>query len=346
MHKTLKHLKNILIWAQHQTIINHMKPQDPYRYQYSYTANRQQRVQPPKSPKNKRGGIKLAVFVFILAVVAIGWITLKPGNAVGDIAKSVSKSVDKKPEPPKPTLDSALQAKLNTWAAAHDGDFGISVREINGKMRYGSYQADKSFVPASTFKPFVAYTILNTIQQGGYSLQATTYKGNTIQYCMERMILISDNDCAYQLERKAHFGEMDTFLQAQGFKNTTLNNYDSSGHLLTTDKHTTASDEAELLWRLHKGTLLNPANTDYLLGLMKKQQWRERIPAGVPDGVVVADKPGWLPGIEADMGIIYGTKSTYVITVISTGATKTTLADLSKVVYDYLNPTTIATTNP
>lgn len=261
----------------------------------------------------------------------------KPNGTVSTIAKKVDKAVSKKPEPPKPKLDKTLEAKLSQWAASNDGNFGISVREVSGTMRYASYQANESFVPASTFKPFVAYTVLHNIEQGEYTLQASTYKGNTLQYCMERMILISDNDCAYQLERKAGFTAMDDFLHQQGFTDTNLNNYDANGRMLATDKHTTAADEAELMWRLQKGTLLNKEHSDYLIGLMKKQEWRERVPAGVPDGVEVADKPGWLTGIEADMAIVYGTKSTYIITVISTGSTKTSLANLSTLVYDYLN---------
>lgn len=315
--------------------------QEPYRYQYSHGTYRRRR---PEIKKRKSG----KVFAFALALIlALGaWFIFKPNEAVTNLANSVTKKEAKKPEPPKPVLDTTLQTKLSEWASEQDGDFGISVREITGKMRYASYQADKSFVPASTFKPFVAYMVLHNVEQGQYTLQGRTYKGNLLEYCMDRMISISDNQCAYELERLIGFPEMNEFIQSKGFKSTDLNNYDANGRMLTTDKSSTAADLAEFMWRLQKGELLNQEHTDYLIDLMKHQDWRERIPAGVPDGVEVADKPGWLANIEADMAIVYGTDSTYVLTIMSSGRTAASdLADLSTIVYEYLNPTLHDTTD-
>lgn len=307
---------------------------DPYRYQYSHGTYRRNRH---ATPRKRRSSKKFFALIVVLILVGGIWFMVKPNGAVSNLANNVTKKAEKKPEPPKPVLDKTLEAKLASWATAQGGDFGISVREISGKMRYASYQADQSFVPASTFKPFVAYTVLHNIEAGQYKLQDTTYKGNTIEYCMDRMISVSDNQCAYELERLVGFSEMDTFLHEQGFTNTNLNNYDANGRMLATDKSSTAADQAEFMWRLQKGELLNQAHTEYLVNLMKDQQWRERIPAGVPAGVEVADKPGWLPGIEADMAIVYGPNSTYVLTILSSNATQSQLASLSGLVYSYTN---------
>jgi beta-lactamase class A len=91
-----------------------------------------------------------------------------------------------------------------------------------------------------------------------------------------------------------------------------------------------------MLNKLQSGTLLGPTDTDMLLGLMKNQAYRERIPAGVPNGVVVADKPGWLPNVENDAAIVYGPKSTYILVVMTTGSTTQPLAYLSQVIYNQL----------
>jgi beta-lactamase class A len=69
---------------------------------------------------------------------------------------------------------------------------------------------------------------------------------------------------------------------------------------------------------------------------MKSQVWRERIPAGVPSGIAVADKPGWLDNVENDAAIVYGPKSTYTLVIMTTGNSTQPLADLSKQIYDYL----------
>lgn len=323
-----------------------MDQKRPYRYQYSYTRERQGRYtqpgRPQQAPKRKRGkGKFIAIALALLLVVGGAWFMVKPSNnPVKSLAKNVTKKVENKPEPPKPVLDQNLQSQIAAWAAKSEGDYGVAVREINGTMRYASYQADKLFTTASTFKPFVAYVILHKIEQGDLTMNSTTYKGNTISYCMQRMIHISDNECAYQLERLAGFAATDTFLHEQGYPNTNLNNYTASGQLTSADKKSTATDEARLMWNLYAGRLLNKADTDYLIDLMKNQQWRERIPAGVPAGIAVADKPGWITGIEADTGIVYGTKSTYVITIMSSGTNPSDLADLSRLVYDHLNNVT------
>lgn len=309
------------------------KDREPYRYQYSHGTYRRKQPEP-----KKRGYGKVIAALLVIALLAGGWFVLKPTETISNLASNVTKKEEKKPEPPKPKLDKTLQTKLSEWANEQDGDFGISVREVTGTMRYASYQADKPYVPASTFKPFVAYIVLHNIEQGQYTLQGRTYKGNSLEYCLERMITVSDNQCAYELERLVGFPEMNTFLQAQGFANTDLNNYDANGRMLASDKSSTAADLAELMWRLQKGELLNKEHTDYLIELMKNQEWRERIPAGVPDGIEVADKPGWLPGIEADMAIVYGTNSAYVLTIVSTSTRPSDLSDLSTLVYEYLNP--------
>ncbi len=76
---------------------------------------------------------------------------------------------------------------------------------------------------------------------------------------------------------------------------------------------------------------------------MESQKYRERIPGGVPGGVTVADKPGWLTvaegdgeNVQNDAAIVYGPKSTYILVITTTGSTTQPLADLSRQVYDYL----------
>ena len=90
--------------------------------------------------------------------------------------------------------------------------------------------------------------------------------------------------------------------------------------------------------RLHEGELLGQREGDYLIELLKAQQWRERIPAGIPEGIEVANKPGWLYGYENDTAIVYGEQATYVIAVMSNNSSPERLADLSATVYAYFHP--------
>lgn len=236
-----------------------------------------------------------------------------------------------------PSVDTQLQTTIQTWANGQNGSYGVSVKEINGKQRTADYQMDKTFVTASTYKLFITYAILHQIERGTHSLNTPTSIGMTVQQCIDAMLIHSNNDCGYPMGQLIGWANVTTFLQQQGFQSTNINNYDSSGNTTDADKVSTPEDEADFMQRLATGKLLNKEHTELMLSRMKQQVWRERIPAGIPTSIAVADKPGWLPGINNDTAVVYGPKSTYVLSIMSTGATSDQLAALSKIVYEYLN---------
>lgn len=243
---------------------------------------------------------------------------------------------DTSPQAPQPYIDTALEGKIAAWAAKQTGTFSVSVREINGSLRSASYQQDKPMVPASTYKLFVAYAVLHEIEQGNYSLQSRTRTGATVEKCLEVMIVNSDNECGRALGFLLGWENINKFLQEQGFKNTDLNNYDTSGNLLASDKSSSARDESELLIRLEGRRLLNENHTMLLIDLMKRQVWKERIVAGLPAGITAASKPGWLAKVQTDAAIVYGAKSKYVLVILSDSSSPQPLAELSRLVYSYL----------
>lgn len=232
--------------------------------------------------------------------------------------------------------DETLTALISEWARDNPGDYGVVLREVNGAMRIASYQADKTFISASTYKLFVSFGVLYAVQKGDLSLETIVVNGMDIPGCLDSLLLYSSDECGWPMGDLIGWPTLSEFLHEQGFTNTDLNNYDVNGNF-TGDKYSTAIDEAEIAWRLNAGTLLEKKYTDMMLSRMKTQIWRERIPAGVPEGIVVADKPGWIYDIQNDTAIVYGEKSTYVLAIMSRGSTTSRLADLSKVIYDYIN---------
>lgn len=244
---------------------------------------------------------------------------------------------------PAPHTDAGLSQILSTWQRSHSFTTSIAVRELNGSLRTATSNANASVVPASTYKIYVAYAILHGIEQGSYALSTTTDDGNTIQTDLQNMILNSDNNAARTLGFLYGWKNINALLQSQGIDSTDLYNYAPPSTQPVGDKHTTANDLATTLQKLQAGSLLNADHTQLLLNLMRQQHYRQRIPAGVPSSVAVADKPGWLSPadgengyIENDAAIVYGPKSTYVLTITTNGSSPQPLADLSKLVYDYL----------
>lgn len=281
--------------------------------------------------------ISSVIIVFALCFALARQITRN--NAEINHEKSAISTPADNPTKPVPHIDAALTQKIADWQQGKAGNFGIAVRELTGQKRSASFQPDASFVAASTYKLFVVYAVLYAAEQHKHDItlqQTSTSLGRTVHDCVEMMLVRSDNDCGWPMGNLIGWDSLDSFLVQQGFTHTKLNNYIGSDGETQGDKISTAADQAELLARLANGTLLNAGNTDLMLSYMKRQIWRERIPAGVPSNVEVADKPGWLSGIENDSAIVYGPKSTYVISILSTGASSSTLAELSQLVYNYL----------
>lgn len=244
---------------------------------------------------------------------------------------------------PTDHTDAGLTNIVNTWAAKQAVSVTVSVQEINGNLRGASYKQTTSIIPASTYKIYAAYAMLHEIEKGNYTLSTKLSDGNTVQTDITNMIVVSDNAAGRAIGFAIGWKNINALLAAQGLTATDLYNYVPPSTAPVGDKHTTAKDLTLILKKLANGSLLNPEHTEFLLGLMKRQTHRTGIPAGVPAGVAVADKPGWLSvsagegnDIRNDAGIVYGPKSTYVLVVTTTGTTETRIADLSQQVYAYL----------
>jgi len=225
---------------------------------------------------------------------------------------------------------------IEDWTKDHSGTYGVMVTEIGGQGRQAGYNANKSFVTASTYKMFLAYALLKEVENGDLKLtDKAGYASHSVKDCIDEMILRSTNFCSVPLGWKIGWDRTDELLAEAGFVATKLNNYNSAKQL-SGDKRSTAAEEALFLRKLNNGELLNGSNTGYLLGLLKNQIHRKGIPSGVP-GVVVADKVGFLEGYTHDVGIVYSDDATYVISIMSLWGSWGQFADLSTRVHDYFN---------
>jgi len=204
-----------------------------------------------------------------------------------------------------------LQAYLNDWAKLTGGDLGVVVRELGGQGITASVNADKPFVTASTYKMFLAYTVLKKMDEGTIKGGQYTGIGWRVDDCIVEMILKSTNDCAIALQNLVGWEEVDRMLAAIGLSDTRLNN------LRGGDKMSTPRDEAEFLAKLHDCTIMSKKRCDYLLNIMRQQIFRTGIPAGVPAGVKVTNKVGFLGNYLHDVAIVYGPNTTYILTVMS-----------------------------
>ncbi len=82
-----------------------------------------------------------------------------------------------------------------------------------------------------------------------------------------------------------------------------------------------------------------------MIDLMLRNADRERLVAGIPEGIPVAHKSGWIPDMRADAGIVFSPGGTYVVSIfvwengsLTDGEGNPRIAALSWVVYSFFNP--------
>jgi len=209
-----------------------------------------------------------------------------------------------------------LQLLLNDLVAAK-GNYGISVRWLDGSVV--SARGDSSYHPASTYKLYVAYSLLKRIESGDMNWDGSSTGGKTISQCFDLMIVNSDNTCAEWFGSTIGWNTITSEVRAIGLASTDVG-YGT--------KSSTANDETKFLVQLQNCSFLQQAECDRLIGAMKRQVYRSGIPAGV--GVTVADKVGFLDGLLHDAAIIYAPNKTYTLTILTNGSSWANIADAAK----------------
>ena len=104
---------------------------------------------------------------------------------------------------------------------------------------------------------------------------------------------------------------------------------------------TSPADCAKVLELIYKQKLVSPAASSEMLDLLKRQERTWKIPAGLPDGTITANKTGETDTVEADAAIVYSPACDYVICVIGNGNVGggiENIRTISRMTYDYFNP--------
>jgi len=209
-----------------------------------------------------------------------------------------------------------LQALVNDLVK-DKGDFAISVRKLGDSGVHAN--GDKQYHPASTYKLFVAYSVLKRVDSGQMSLGQTTSGGQTLAQCLDNMIVNSDNACAEWFGGAIGWSTLTNEARAIGASRTTLSRPFVS----------TANDMALFLQKLESNQLgLSEPSRARLLDAMRRQVYRKGIPAGV--GVPVADKVGFLDGYLHDAAIVYSPSGVYVLVIYSNGSSWAAIADAAR----------------
>lgn len=208
-------------------------------------------------------------------------------------------------------------ASLVGGLASAKGGYGIAMMEIDG--RSATANGNKQFVAASTYKLYVAYAVVREVEAGRMSWTDVISGGRTAATCFDAMIVVSDNACPKAFGDRIGWSNITVMMRELGLSSSTR---------LGSSMHTTANDLAYFLYRLEKGSLMSAAGRERLIDAMKRQSYTR---AGIPKGAggVVADKVGEVDGYYHDAAIVYGSKKTYILIVMTYGGSWAGIADVA-----------------
>ena len=103
---------------------------------------------------------------------------------------------------------------------------------------------------------------------------------------------------------------------------------------------TTAYGLSRVLEAIARCELLSAASCGQVAEILADQEFDDGIPAGVPAGTRVANKTGWITGINHDGAIVYPSgRAPYVLVVLTSGIENSAtaddlIADLSRIVWE------------
>jgi beta-lactamase class A len=213
----------------------------------------------------------------------------------------------------RPAFAAWLSRCISRALKGDTGQVGLTVSDPHLDLACAVDQRGH-FDAASTIKVSIISALL--LKEGGVS-QLTTAQHNLAWL----MITQSDNNAATDLWNEVGLADMQHFLTVAGMKHTILN--DAWG--LTEQ---TPQDEMKLLTMLTtSGHVLSTSSRQYVLWLMSNVISSQRFgtPSGVPAGVHVSVKDGWLAyPTEADwhvnsLGAFRAKAGYYRIAVLTTG---------------------------
>ena len=249
-----------------------------------------------------------------------------------------------------------LKPQLEAMISGYDGKWSVYVKDLESNEDFALN--DKPLYSASLIKAFVmakTYQDMDDVLKNEAAQMKTTVDNTKVQdkvnTLLWNMITVSDNESCNELGRL----QSDTYDFIDGAKQVnkylkkeeyTKTSYQSTLHpsaskLITLGGHnqTTVTDCGKLLERIYRGECVSKEASEEMLDLLKNQQNTSKIPEGLGVDVPTANKTGETDEDQHDIAIVYGTKTTYILCVMSENASNAiaNIRNISRVVYNYLN---------
>jgi beta-lactamase class A len=268
-------------------------------------------------------------------------------------------------------LAEAVRARIEARAKQDDAEVGVAFRTLDGRDEV-LLVADTPFHAASTMKVPVLIELYRQVDAGRLTLdeplpvvnrfssivdgspytldpaddsdKGAIYKaiGGTlpVRELAEAMITVSSNLATNLLIEKlgvANIQQTVTALGADGMK-VLRGVEDGKAFERGLINTTTARALLTLFEAIGRAKAASDASCGEIIAILRRQQFNEGIPAGVPPGTPVAHKTGQITRIHHDAGIVYA-KRPYVLVVLVSGLddeqrSAALIRDVSRLVFE------------
>jgi beta-lactamase class A len=267
---------------------------------------------------------------------------------------------------PTTTLDSRVKAAV----ADSGAEVAVAFRMLDGSREL-LLDADKTFHAASTMKVPVMIELFRQASTGAlrlddplpirnefhsivdgsvYSLSegddsdkevyAAVGATMTLRRLCELLVTVSSNFAANLLIQKLGVDNVRSTVSRLGAEGMQVLRgvEDTKAFQKGMNNTTTAQGLLILLESLAKGNAVNARADAQMVEILKRQKFRDAIPAGVPAGTPVAHKTGTITRIHHDAAIVYGPRP-YVLVLLVRGIddkkkSAALMAELSRLIWD------------
>jgi beta-lactamase class A len=251
---------------------------------------------------------------------------------------------------PQSATDPTLRDRVLTIIANSGAEVAVALRTLDGRDEL-LLDVDRPFHAASTMKVPVMIELFRQAEAGTLSLDeplpirnefhsivdgsvyqldvgddsdSEVYKAVgrtlTVRQLCEAMITVSSNFAANLLIERLgveNIRKTVTRLGADGMQ-VLRGVEDNKAFEKGLNNTTTARGLLMLLEKIEKGEAVSAKADAEILSILKRQQFNNAIPAGLPKGVVVGHKTGNITKIHHDAAIVYGDRP-YVLVVLVRG---------------------------
>lgn len=253
----------------------------------------------------------------------------------------------------------SLEKELKVLLKGYEGNWSVYIKDIQNEeelliadQEIGSASLIKLFVMAATYQN-MDEVLAHQAALMNCAVEEKKVKAE-VDMLLWNMITISDNEAYHELVRlqtaendfKAGCRALNQYLKAEGYIHSrvrhTLQPSGTDDDGIGGANTTSAKECGQLLEKIYRGQCVSKEASEEMLHILSNQEVTWKIRAGLPDGILCANKSGENSTYQHDVGIVYGENRDYIICVLSEeygdeNLTFDEIRDASKLTYTHMN---------